>query len=208
MHSKTTILFDLGGVLLHLDYAGAWRRLAAQCTRIGPADFGVAQHLMIDHPATDRYETGRGSLDDLFAAWVDITGFTGPREEFEAAWCGIFSENRPMTAFAREMLAAHPACLWSNSNPLHMDYARRTFPFLQQFPDAALSYELGAKKPDPAFYRHALHRCRVDPAAAVFIDDRPENVDGARACGIPSIHYRQPEQAIREIRAALDQTAE
>jgi putative hydrolase of the HAD superfamily len=45
---------------------------------------------------------------------------------------------------------------------------------------------LGIRKPDPGAYRAALDVLAVPAAAAVFVDDQPVNVDGARAVGIPA----------------------
>ena len=47
-----------------------------------------------------------------------------------------------------------------------------------------LSYELGARKPDPAIYRAALDALEVAPGDAVFVDDQTDYCDGARALGI------------------------
>lgn len=56
--------------------------------------------------------------------------------------------------------------------------------FLDHFDQVTFSYELGVIKPEPAIYRHALEGLGVEPAEALFLDDRPENVEGARAAGI------------------------
>ena len=39
-------------------------------------------------------------------------------------------------------------------------------------------------KPDRAIYRHLLSECDIRPEETLFIDDSPQNVEGARACGI------------------------
>ena len=56
--------------------------------------------------------------------------------------------------------------------------------FLEHFDQVTFSYELGSIKPEAAIYRHAIEGLGVDPADALFLDDRPENVEGARAVGI------------------------
>jgi putative hydrolase of the HAD superfamily len=42
---------------------------------------------------------------------------------------------------------------------------------------------LGHSKPDARFYRLVEAEARLDPRAIFFIDDRMENVAGARDCG-------------------------
>ena len=65
------------------------------------------------------------------------------------------------------------------------------------------SHEVGVRKPDPAIYRLALDRLGVQPAEAVFLDDKELAVDGARAVGMAAVQFRDNAQAIAEIEALL-----
>jgi len=56
--------------------------------------------------------------------------------------------------------------------------------FLDHFDQVTFSYELGFIKPEAQIYQHAIEGLEVEPAEALFLDDRPENVEGARAAGI------------------------
>jgi HAD superfamily hydrolase (TIGR01509 family) len=47
-----------------------------------------------------------------------------------------------------------------------------------------VSAEEGVAKPDPELYLRACHRLGVAPACAGFVDDREENVVGARSAGL------------------------
>jgi len=59
-----------------------------------------------------------------------------------------------------------------------------------RFDRVLASCHLGARKPDAVFFHALLDEldCRADEV--VFVDDREENVDGARQVGIPSHRYR------------------
>jgi beta-phosphoglucomutase-like phosphatase (HAD superfamily) len=50
-----------------------------------------------------------------------------------------------------------------------------------------LSGKVGMIKPHPAMYQHVLATHSLNPADCIFIDDRPENITGAAACGIQGI---------------------
>lgn len=65
------------------------------------------------------------------------------------------------------------------------------------------SHEEGMKKPDPAFYRLACERLKVQPAEMIFLDDIEVVVEAARNVGIKAIQYRSNQQAIAEIQAFL-----
>jgi putative hydrolase of the HAD superfamily len=51
------------------------------------------------------------------------------------------------------------------------------------------SHRMGLMKPAPGFYLHILREEGVAPANALFVDDSPENVEGARRVGIESVLF-------------------
>jgi biotin operon repressor BirA-like protein len=57
--------------------------------------------------------------------------------------------------------------LISNTNRLHYEYIRRTYPILRAFDHVVLSYKLKTRKPEPAIYRAALRLSGVPPSARV-----------------------------------------
>ena len=59
-------------------------------------------------------------------------------------------------------------------------------------------------KPDAGIYQMALAGVGVSPAEAVFVDDTARNVEGAKAVGMHGILFKQPEEAIEEIKLILD----
>jgi putative hydrolase of the HAD superfamily len=61
---------------------------------------------------------------------------------------------------------------------------RATPGFLDAFDHVTFSYELGSIKPEPEIYRDAIRGLGVAPREALFLDDRLENVEGARAVGL------------------------
>lgn len=62
------------------------------------------------------------------------------------------------------------------------------------------SSEVGMRKPDPRIYRHTLDALGgVAPERAVFLDDAPGNVEGARRAGLAAIQVTTPDQALREL---------
>jgi putative hydrolase of the HAD superfamily len=56
------------------------------------------------------------------------------------------------------------------------------------------SFQLGIAKPDPAIYRHTLDELGSRPEETLFIDDKRENVEAARALGIQAIQYSTVER--------------
>ena len=65
------------------------------------------------------------------------------------------------------------------------------FPFLSDFDGIVVSGIERLVKPDPAIYHLLMQRHAVEPSRAVFIDDRLENVEGARKVGLHAIHFAE-----------------
>lgn len=53
------------------------------------------------------------------------------------------------------------------------------------------SYEFGLLKPDTKIFKTLIERLQVSPFEIIFIDDKEENVQSARTCGIQAIVYHQ-----------------
>jgi epoxide hydrolase-like predicted phosphatase len=62
------------------------------------------------------------------------------------------------------------------------------------------SCEVGMRKPNPAIFRHTLEQLGgIDSGDAVFLDDHPANVAGARLAGLHAILVDDPAVALREL---------
>jgi putative hydrolase of the HAD superfamily len=90
--------------------------------------------------------------------------------------------------------------LLSNTNHLHYEFIRKNFAFPRFIRGAVLSFRLGLRKPGAGIYKAALRRARVRAPQALFIDDMPENVEGARAVGMRAIRYEGAKKLERELR--------
>ena len=64
------------------------------------------------------------------------------------------------------------------------DALRGTEGFMEHFDHVTFSCELRLFKPQAAIYEHSFRGLNVAPEETLFIDDRQENVDGARAVGM------------------------
>jgi len=58
----------------------------------------------------------------------------------------------------------------------------------------ALSYQIGAMKPDPRSYTAAAQLAGVNPQGIFFTDDREDNVTAAAAAGWDAVQYTSVSQ--------------
>jgi putative hydrolase of the HAD superfamily len=69
-------------------------------------------------------------------------------------------------------------------------YLRHETSLLRRFAHVTYSFEVGSVKPEPEIYRHVLQGLDVSADRALLIDDRPPNIDGARAIGMHGLLFR------------------
>lgn len=74
------------------------------------------------------------------------------------------------------------------------------FGFYEPFSPCLLSYEIGVRKPDPKAYTILLETLHLPATDIIFIDDRSENVEQAKALGIDAILFESPEQLRNELK--------
>ena len=94
------------------------------------------------------------------------------------------------------------------SNELDLFYGtelRRRLPLLQHFELIVDATYTGILKPDPRAYLDCLQALRLPAADALFVDDQPRNLAGARAVGLRAEPFdvTDPDASCRRIRAAL-----
>ncbi len=191
------IIFDLGNVLLTLD----WDRMVRRFSEATGRSCDELNH-HVDHTEWSG-KHGRGEISSLefYEIAAQAIGFRGGYAEFAALYSDMFDHNEPMLDLARNLKGRILRLVLSNTNAIHMQHIFRRFPELYDLDGFVLSHELGVEKPDPRIYRHTLQRYGLDPAATVFIDDLERNVQGARRAGMRTVHYRNADQARQELTA-------
>ncbi|MEK0445877.1 MAG: hypothetical protein RLZZ399_1198 [Verrucomicrobiota bacterium] len=178
------IIFDIGNVLLHFDFDRTMRRIAPYCE---------AEEVLIPgllEPLKQAFESGRVSNDVFVEEACGLIGFEGDRGELVAAWQEIFDPVEETHALVRQLSGRLPLYLLSNTNGLHAEYFLREYTVFEKFQGAVYSHEVGLMKPDAEIYRHAVSQFGVNPDQTLFIDDLAANIEGARAEGLHTHHYK------------------
>ena len=124
---------------------------------------------------------------ELISAWGSRFGETisGPIEPVHAIVNELTQAGVPLFAITN-----FSADFWA---PFH----EKERAFFSRFRDIVVSGREKLLKPDPAIYWLALDRFKLQPAQALFVDDRKINVDAAEAIGL-SAHLFTDAQGLRE----------
>jgi putative hydrolase of the HAD superfamily len=89
--------------------------------------------------------------------------------------------------------------LLSNLPRPHGDRLHQVDGFLRHFDHATFSYKLGLVKPQREIYDDAVRGIGVEPQEALFLDDRSENIEGARQAGLHAELFTTWEDFVKEI---------
>ncbi len=176
---KRILLLDLGNVVFHVRFEPFEAWLRGQLTRPNPGifdDFG---------PIYTAYERGEFNTGEFLRRLRSELGVEFSDDEFGSRWRDCWGDDvEGIEALLGELPAAIEAYALSNINPLHLEDRRDSRPVLRYFKKIFASYEMGCAKPERAIYDRVVRELKVSASAIAFFDDRPENVEGARAAGL------------------------
>lgn len=173
-----TFLFDIGRVLLDFDFE------SSLATLLPPGCDDPHGRLARLLERKDEFETGAIDPDEYIRWALGVLDSPATPAEFRRSWQNIFTPNEPMWAVVRRLSAdGHRLVLFSNTNAIHCPWLFSEFPEFSYFHDAVLSFEVGAVKPQPPIYRHALEAHDLKPGETLYIDDLPQNIATGREFG-------------------------
>ena len=152
-------------------------------------------------PLEGEFDLGRMTATAFFRAAERAAGIPRLRDDvWIPAWRDIFT---PVPAALSALGRLEPdvvPVLVSNTNALHWEGVLRVAPELPRLvPLTALSFEVGAAKPDPAHFHAALARAGARSEDALYADDRPELVEAARGLGIDGFVVTDPDLLASEL---------
>lgn len=181
------IVFDLGGVIMTLDPAGALRRFKA----LGLSDAERYLDAYTQSGIFGNLEEGKITAEDFRSKLSSLTGHELTFDECKHAWLGYRKDvpQRNLDLLKELRTKGYRLILLSNTNPFMMDWALSCEfdgkgSSLNDYFDALyLSYRLGIMKPALDFFRQVLDNENILPEETLFVDDGPRNVEAAGKLG-------------------------
>jgi HAD superfamily hydrolase (TIGR01509 family) len=193
------LLFDLGGVLIDVDF----NRAFASWSAASGIDAALLQSRFQVDQTYHRHERAEISGKQYFAALRESLGINLDDAQFESGWNAILgAEIVSTTRFLPELLQQRPLYLFSNSNRTHhVCWEREYAGMLANFAEVFVSSEIGLRKPDAEAFLHVASAAGLDPQRILFFDDTMENIEGAKAVGMMAVHVTGTESIVNAIRA-------
>ena len=186
------IVFDLGGVLVDLDFKAAINGLQ----QAGFAN--VKEQLMTfnQEGIFQKFELGEISTEEFRTAIRENSTVTLTDEEIDALWNAMLLEiPREKLELILDLRGKYMVYLLSNTNSIHWDYVcknafnYRGFRVNDYFEETFLSYEMHLAKPNKAIFEKVLQDANLLPEETLFIDDSEANCKAASELGIHTHHY-------------------
>ena len=190
------IIFDLGKVLIDYNFDVFYKELKYKpgLKILTESTFPILE-----------FESGRITRQEFYQQLKNIYKFEHSLADFEKVWCSVFTELTGLVEYARELKENYNVFVLSNTDEIHFTNIWQDYPELHFFEDnLMLSYELDSVKPQKEIYERALGKFDLKPEDCLFIDDKPENIQGAREMGIAGILYTNFEDTKRNIRNYLN----
>jgi len=196
-NKKTTIIFDIGGVLVdwnprHLyrkmfdgEEAKVDRFLSTVCT------FDWNEKMDAGYPFAKAIEERAAAFPEYEA---EIRAY---QERWEEMIGGDFPGTVEIVAALREQ--GYPLFLLSNWFVETYPLIYNQFEVLHWFEDVILSGAVKVAKPDPAIYHATLNRVQREAEDCLFIDDSEKNIRAASELGFQTILFTSPEQLRKEL---------
>lgn len=176
----STILFDLGGVLIELDgppIKDGWLD--------EPIDYRENWRRWGNSYFVKSYETGKISADEFIDGVLTELNLNVDRAVFKQTYIEWPKSFFPgADDLLKTLRTQYRLAFYSNTSDLHLPRLLNDIGLADYFDHTFASYEIGFFKPDRKGYEHVLEQMGVQGDEVLFIDDNPANVEGALAAGL------------------------
>lgn len=185
------IIFDLGGVILNIDY----NKTVNAFKSLGIEDFDLLFTKANQEQLFDLYEMGQISslafIDKLKDKIPDTT-----TEQVKNAWNAMLLDlpNERLTLL-KELKAKYNISLLSNTNKIHLDAfheiiqtQNRINSLEPYFDKVYFSCDIGMRKPNPQIFDFVCNQQNYKPNETLFIDDSIQHIRGAKKIGLQAYH--------------------
>ena len=181
------VIFDLGGVFIHIDYEATIRDFK----KLG---FLNAENLYSQKEQAflfQQYEIGKISTPYFINKLLDKSESKLSPNQIVHAWNAMLGEfEKGSIHVLRGLIGKKRLFMLSNTNELHWEIVQRkwnqidTVPLSFYFEKIHLSHELGMRKPDVSTFEKVCKIHNLSPSNTLFIDDSIQHILGAKEAGL------------------------
>lgn len=195
MFEIKNIIFDLGGVIINLDY----NRTRESFIKLGVKDFDAIYSKAQQSGFFDEFDKGTLSPDEFRHEIRKHISHKVTDAEIDTAWDAMLLDiPKEKLDLLRALKGKYRTFLLSNTNKIHVrnfsGYMLQTFgtpDFTPYFEKWYFSCNIGMRKPDAEVFDFVLRENNLEASETLFVDDSVQHIEGAQKVGLQTLFLMQ-----------------
>lgn len=189
------IIFDLGKVLLNLDFNAS----IVAFQNLGLKNDVLDSKQAYSDPVFYELEVGKVTPAEFCNRVRNVLNNPDATDsQIEDAWYSMILDipaNR--VRVVQELSKNYNVYLFSNTNKIHIERLHRAFKaehgidFPSLFVKDYYSHEIHERKPDLSSYKKVIELSGINPEESIFIDDLEKNIIGAQQSGLKTFWLKE-----------------
>ena len=198
MKNIQAIIFDLGGVILNIDYDLTIKEFEKLGVLNSTSYYSKNEQKKIFNDL----EIGKISEKEFINA-VKLKTNNANENQIKHAWNKMLL-NLPLEKliFIKSIMCNYQTFLLSNTNSIHISYFKNSLSetewklFESAFNKIYFSYKIGMRKPSVKIFEYVLKENHLKAKNVLFIDDSIQHINAAQKIGIVTHHLKDSEDLI------------
>jgi putative hydrolase of the HAD superfamily len=194
--SIKNIIFDLGGVIINIDY----QKTIDEFKKLSKVNSTIEFNQKNQSVLFDELETGRISNEAFREKIREHYQLEASDAEIDAAWNAMLLDiPAERIALLRKLRKNHKLFLLSNTNAIHMiafnKIVKDSFgmPALDElFDKCYYSHLVDDRKPNASIFERILQENGLTKEETLFVDDSIQHIESAQKIGIKTLHLAPP----------------
>jgi len=198
MKKSKAIIFDLGAVILNIDY----QKTIDGFTKLGIKKAATLYSKKVQKNLFNQIETGKISKQKFLTELRKQTDNANIKL-IEQAWNSMLLDlPEERLELIKKLKSNYEIYLLSNTNTIHIEAFKKKLgnvkwlSFSNLFDKMYLSHDLGLRKPDVKIFKYILKEQKLKAEEVFFIDDSPQHISSAKKLGINCHHLLDNEDII------------
>jgi HAD superfamily hydrolase (TIGR01509 family) len=196
MKNIKTIIFDLGAVLLNINY----QLTITEFAKLGVKNTDSFYSKEVQTNLFNDIESGKISADSFLKLLQKETK-NASKNEVRNAWNAMLIDlPKERIELLKQLKQDFPIYLLSNTNSIHISEFRKKIgetkyqEFYNLFDKVYYSHEIGFRKPNKEAFQIILDENNFNANEVLFIDDSPQHIEGAKNLGIKTYHLKDSDE--------------
>lgn len=201
MKKIDNIIFDLGNVILDIDYQSTIKAFE----KIGIENASILYSKSSQTKIFDQLETGKITKEDFILEIQKIIP-KASKSEIINAWNAIIKDlPESRIDILKNLKDKFSIFLLSNTNSIHIDYIvkkigeRKYDEFYNLFDKVYYSHEVKLRKPDPNIFKLVINENNLKIKNTLFIDDSIQHINSAKKLGLQTYHLNNSIESLETI---------